>query len=283
MNKTTITAMLIAGTMLYPSVAFAEEVVEEAPPAEEVSSPEPAPEPTPEPEPAPEPEYVPPPEAFEGEGGWAVVDPKTGNVHGVTVCTASVCGPDGAWGGKMPVEYMGCTDCVLRFQTRAQESGNVVGVHSHGETEVKWNGNNSNSFSYSTGSDNNRTSGTLVPEKTMLDGNSIDTGVVNKKTTSTLENGVKIDRTQEDYLDKDLETSVLLPDWNGNSKLFSYGSEISAFESIESDVNEELVVDGFVTTDEETQETVIDEESPIVQTIRSLTESVLDFFRGLFS
>ena len=30
-------------------------------------------------------EYVPPPEAFEGLGGWAVVDPTTGFVYGVIV------------------------------------------------------------------------------------------------------------------------------------------------------------------------------------------------------
>jgi len=30
-------------------------------------------------------EYVPPPEAFEGVGGWAVIDPTTGIVYGVIV------------------------------------------------------------------------------------------------------------------------------------------------------------------------------------------------------
>jgi hypothetical protein len=183
----------------------------------------------------------------------------------------------------MPVEYMGCKDCVLRFQTRAQEDGNVVGVHSEGDTEVKWNGNDSNNFSYSWGTEDNRTSSTLIPEKTMIDGNSIDTGVVNKKNTRTLDGGVGVEQTQEDYLDEDVETKVLFPEWGESGKLFQYGSQIAAETNLKSDIDDELISEGYGTQNDETQEVVVDEENVFVKTVRVWTQSVVDFFRGIFS
>jgi len=54
-------------------------------------------------------------------GGWAVVNPETNQVHGVIVCTESVCGSNGAWAGVLPGEYMGCTNCSLKFQTKATD------------------------------------------------------------------------------------------------------------------------------------------------------------------
>jgi RimJ/RimL family protein N-acetyltransferase len=84
-----------------------------------------APSETPPSEPAAEAEYVPPPEAHEGVGGWAVVDPETGNVHGVIVGTIETFN---SRGGAIGHEYMGChSNCVLRFQTRATADGNVAG------------------------------------------------------------------------------------------------------------------------------------------------------------
>ena len=71
--------------------------------------------------------YVPPAEASEGVGGWAVVDPVTNVVHGVIVCDIQNCGPGGTFDGVLPGEYMGCTNCNLRFQTRATADGNVAG------------------------------------------------------------------------------------------------------------------------------------------------------------
>ena len=84
-------------------------------------------------------------------------------------------------------------------------------------------------------------------------------------------------------MDKDLETSILLPGWSDGPKVFDYLSQNSAVENLESDVDSELINDGYTAVDEETQETVIDEENVVVRTIRSITESVLDFFRGIFS
>jgi hypothetical protein len=63
----------------------------------------------------------------EGLGGYAIVDPSTGVVHGVIVANSS--DPFGN-GGVMPHEYMGCpAGCVIVQQSTADQNGNVAGVH----------------------------------------------------------------------------------------------------------------------------------------------------------
>jgi hypothetical protein len=63
----------------------------------------------------------------DGLGGYAVVDPSTGIVHGVVVANSS--DPFGN-GGFMPHEYMGCpAGCILVQQSTADKNGNVAGMH----------------------------------------------------------------------------------------------------------------------------------------------------------
>ena len=63
----------------------------------------------------------------EGSGGYAVVDPATGVVHGVIVANSS--DPFGN-GGVMPHEYMGCpAGCIIVQQSTADQNGNVAGIH----------------------------------------------------------------------------------------------------------------------------------------------------------
>jgi len=151
-------------------------------------------------------EYVPPPEAFEGLGGWAVIDPTTGIVYGVIV---------GDWNEEVWQEvkntrtidgYMGCPGpCALRFQTRATADGNVAGWHGT-QYHIDENGNATMSndgsvrFNELTGTfdiTNQSGSGvttqqTLVPSKTSRDANGegtsmdIHTGIVDIKTTKEL-------------------------------------------------------------------------------------------------
>ena len=75
--------------------------------------------------------------------GWAVVD-SSGVVRGVIVCQVSVCGPDGDWRGRLPVEYMGCpAGCRLVLQAQQTRDGNVAGWHG---SDVVYN-DSSNTFS----------------------------------------------------------------------------------------------------------------------------------------
>ena len=152
---------------------------------------------TPPSEPAAEPEYVPPPEAHEGVGGWAVVDPETGNVHGVIVGTIETFN---SRGGAIGHEYMGChSNCVLRFQTRATADGNVAGWHgtqTHVDAQgqatqsndgsVKWNPS-TRTFSLNNQVVGGQRSMTLVPERTARDAAGMDlgTGIVDIQTNIT--------------------------------------------------------------------------------------------------
>ena len=263
-NNIAIGTIFVLGLSFLSTPAFAEDVVEETPVVEETS--------------APEPEYVPPPEASEGIGGWAVVDPSTGNVHGVIVGSIETFN---SRNGTIGHEYMGChSDCVLRFQTRATSDGNVAGWHGS-DGSVRWNPSENN-FSINQQNGNSSYSATLVPERTARDeaGMDLHTGLVQRRSKNVTSEGIEIKQTQDDYLDEELETEILFPEWGENGKLFSYGSEIAAREGIEQDVDNELVIEGYATEDEEI---VIDEENAFVKTVRVWTKSVIDFFRGIFS
>lgn len=305
MIKNIITVVAALGLALTASPAFAEEVVEEELVVEEVvveEAPAPEPEPTPEPEPAPEPEpeYVPPPEAHEGVGGWAVVDPNTGKVHGVIVGSMKTYENRN---GVIGHEYMGCSaDCVLRFQTKATSDGNVAGYGSSGNTEVKFNNSDSTFSITDNGPDGSRSVSVLVPEKTASDpaGMDLSTGIVSRNITKK-NNDVDVE-IQEDYVDGEKDNAdIKYLTWGADTKLFNYINGRTALTDLETDVDSELLLD-FPTiestveeresVDEETgetvveeilvEETVIDEENPVVRVIRSVTESVLNFFNSLF-
>ena len=280
--------LLAAGLIIFPTnLAYAEEVVEEPVIAEESAS---------ESELAqePEPAYMPPPEASEGVGGWAIVDPNTGKVLGGIVCTIEVCGPDGEWSGKSPIEYEGCgTNCVFRFQSVAEEGGNVAGYHSDGYNDVTWNENESN-FSVTDGL--GRTS-TLIPERT--DGRGVQSGLVDIVQKTETDAGVKIEQRQKDFYDEEKETDILFPEWGERGKLFRYLSQLEADQNIQKDIDSGLISEGYTTerkttdtsADEktgeeittETIEIIVDEDNAFVKIVRQWTESVIDFFRGIFS
>jgi hypothetical protein len=221
--------------------------------------------------------YVPPAEASEGVGGWAVVDPVTNVVHGVIVCDIQNCGPGGTFDGVLPGEYMGCTNCNLRFQTRATADGNVAGYSGHSydssggvsnDGSVKWEpSDNSFSINNETNSSDGvtKTKKKLVPSKTASDGTNLETGFENIETNyeSNAINGskVKIDMVQPD-IDSPSSITVNYPTWRN----FQYDSVESLKTNIESDVESALV----------------SEEEPIMSTIRLLTEKVKNFFGMLF-
>lgn len=288
---------------------------EEAPPAEPPAAEAPVQD-APAPEASPtEPEYVPPPEAAEGVGGWAVVDPETGNVHGVIVGTLDTFN---TWGGKIGQEYMGCTaNCVLRFQTRATADGNVAGWHGTStqidangnavqtnDGSVKWNAQ-TRTFSIGTQHSGGVTTRTLVPELTARDSQRSDlsTGVINIETRALMSADGQSARVRVFQDSLSSPTSLLTiehPLWSPEAKTFSYllregwRQDPSIVEEtlggIGSDVDEALVADGYTATEtvvhEETGETtetvVLDSEDGFVVAIQSVTRQVLDFLGSLF-
>lgn len=241
--------LLFSLLLLLPAPAFAEEVA-------------PAPEPVVE-----APAYEPPAEAYNGEGGWAVVDPVTNVVHGVVVCTADVCGPNGSWAGVLPGEYMGCTNCSLRFQTRKTDDGNVAGWHG---PDVKFD-NTDNTFNITENSSNDN--GTtqvkkkLIPSQTASDGKRLETGIVNIETkfesTSVNDSTVKIDMTQPN-VDSPSSITVNYPAW----KTLNYDSVEELKTNLDNDVDTELEQDGYD----------LEIPSTFVETVKYLTDKVKQFF-----
>jgi hypothetical protein len=274
-----------------------------------------APSETPPSEPAAEAEYVPPPEAHEGVGGWAVVDPETGNVHGVIVGTIETFN---SRGGAIGHEYMGChSNCVLRFQTRATADGNVAGWHgtqTHVDAQgqatqsndgsVKWNPA-TRTFSLNNQVVGGQRSMTLVPERTARDAAGMDlgTGIVDIQTNITREAQGQTARVrvfQSDLQDASSDVSLVFPLWSPEGKTFSYvlgqswlganQDSQAALDQITLDVDGALAADGYTTdessldpdTGEEVTETVVDDNNAFVQAIRSVTQSVVEFLGTMF-
>ena len=265
-------------------------------------------------------EYVPPPEAFEGVGGWAVIDPTTGIVYGVIV---------GDWNAETWEEvkntrtvdgYMGCpAPCALRFQTRATADGNVAGWHGT-QTNVDADGNATQTndgsvrFDQSTGNfqinnqtGDSSTSQTLVPEKTSRDANGegrsmdLGTGIVDIRTSKKIVSGsesASVDTYRSDLSDTTVDAVIALPGLGSEGTLeYVFGSRentslepVSEIGQVRTDLISILMGMGFTTTletiDEETGEVssteVIDESNTFVSAILTVTQGIVDFLSSLF-
>jgi hypothetical protein len=253
-------------------------------------------------------EYVPPPEAFEGLGGWAVIDPRTGFVYGVIV---------GNWNEEVWQEvkntrtidgYMGCPGpCALRFQTRATADGNVAGWHG---TQFHVDGSYSNDgsvrFNEQTGTfeinsqsgSGAKTQQTLVPSKTSRDvngeGTSMDlnTGIVETTTSATIEasgESATVRAIKRKSADSTLEGTVSFNGLGpvGTVTINGFGS-LEA-KSLESSVISILMYQGFTRTEtlvneesgEETSTQVLDDSNSFVNAILQLSQEVGIFLDSL--
>jgi hypothetical protein len=75
-------------------------------------------------------------ETGESIGGFAVVNPETGIVHGVITGSIEYFGGNNRTMGH---EYMGCpAGCLIVQQSTADQNGNVVGVNTNENIEVKY-------------------------------------------------------------------------------------------------------------------------------------------------
>lgn len=257
-------------------------------------------------------EYVPPPEAFEGLGGWAVIDPRTGFVYGVIV---------GNWNEEVWQEvkntrtidgYMGCPGpCALRFQTRATADGNVAGWHGT-QFHVDENGNPGYSndgsvrFNELTGTfEINSQSGsgattqqTLVPSKTSRDvngeGTSMDihTGIVETTTSATIEaagESASVRATRRKSADSTLEGTVRFNGLGPIGTVTINDFDNLGAKSLESSVISILIYQGFTRTEtlvneesgEETSTQVLDNSNSFVKAILQLSQEVGIFLDSL--
>jgi hypothetical protein len=265
-------------------------------------------------------EYVPPPEAFEGPGGWAVIDPTIGIVYGVIV---------GDWNAETWEEvkntrtvdgYMGCpAPCELRFQTRATADGNVAGWHGT-QTNIDSDGRASQTndgsvrFDQSSGTfqinnqtgDGTSTTETLVPEKTSRDANGqgrtmdLGTGIVDIRTSKRIASGsesASVDTYRSDLVDTTVDAVIALPGLGSDGTLeYVFGTRgttssepVNELGQVRTDLVSILMGMGFTKTvnsvDEETGEEssteVLDESNIFVSAILNVTQGIVDFLSSL--
>jgi hypothetical protein len=290
LSKLSVIITTLILTFFVSSPSFAEEVAPETP--AETSAPAPV---------ETTPAYEPPAEAMNGVGGWAVVDPVTGNVHGVIVATIDTFRERN---GVIGHEYMGCaSNCVLRFQTRATDDGNVAGWHGTqtnidangnasqtNDGSVKWNDTTKNFTIKNSSTDSTKAkvtrTQTLIPEKTASDGKNLHTGIVDINTeydSSTISGQrVKGSTKQQNLEDKNSAINVEFPNW-AEGKNLTYENPNLFVENIDSDVENELKKDGLDTTANPDTELVEESEDVVfVKAIKALTENVKSFFSSLF-
>jgi hypothetical protein len=258
-------------------------------------------------------EYVPPPEAFQGVGGWAVVD-GNGNVYGVIVGDFNEQVWEEVKNTRTVDGYMGCpAPCGLRFQTRATADGNVAGWHGT-QTNVDSDGNasqtNDGSVRYDapsgnfeiTNDDGNgaTTVQTLIPEKTSrnADGTgtsmNLSTGIVDIRTSKRITSGSEsadVTIYRENLADSTADVEASLPSVSNTTLRYVFGGETGAStDEVESDLVSILIGMGLTTTvtsvDEETGEEtsteVLDESNPFVSAVLNVGRGIVEFLTSLF-
>ena len=258
-------------------------------------------------------EYVPPPEAFQGVGGWAVVD-GNGNVYGVIVGDFNEQVWEEVKDTRTVDGYMGCpAPCGLRFQTRATADGNVAGWHGT-QTNVDADGNasqtNDGSVRYDapsgnfeiTNDDGNgaTTVQTLIPEKTSRNedgtGTSMDlsTGIVDIRTSKRITSGSEsadVTIYRENLADSTADVEASLPSVSNTTLRYVFGGENGAStDEVEPDLVSILIGMGLTTTvtsvDEETGEEtsteVLDESNPFVSAVLNVGRGIVEFLTSLF-
>ena len=258
-------------------------------------------------------EYVPPPEAFQGLGGWAVVD-GNGNVYGVIVGDFNEQVWEEVKDTRTVDGYMGCpAPCGLRFQTRATADGNVAGWHGT-QTNVDSDGNasqtNDGSVRYDapsgnfeiTNDDGNgaTTVQTLIPEKTSrnADGTgtsmNLSTGIVDIRTSKRITSGSEsadVTIYRENLADSTADVEASLPSVSNTTLRYVFGGETGAStDEVESDLVSILIGMGLTTTatsvDEETGEEtsteVLDESNPFVSAVLNVGRGIVEFLTSLF-
>lgn len=291
MTYKVLISLFLAGALSFPATtAFAEEMpadntqdtsaseptTEAAP--EPIADPEPAPAETAEIAPAPEPAYEPEPApsvAPDEPAGYAVVDPDTGNVLNIIVCTKSVCGAGGSFGGKLYDPASGITGDLV-YQTPPgsggyRSAGNDYKVTYKKDTEVF----QIESKSIVGGRQQTNTS-TLDPKN---GGRSTLTEIKSKITydeagTNTGYQSIEVETEADDLSDTTSKVTVLLPQLNEGS-IFDYADELMAQQNLKSDVDavlEEPIV----------LESPDYKEEEVKSTIQKLVDNVVNWLKSIF-
>jgi len=214
-------------------------------------------------------------------GGWAVVNPETNQVHGVIVCTESVCGSTGSWGGVLPGEYMGCTNCSLKFQTKATDDGNVAGWHGENVTYIPEDETFEMTNNYSTEDGDVEQVMVVTPSQTASDGKDLYTGVKTKiklKTKPVNGQTATVDTVQQGTKGSVATIEVTYDQWTATSPLRYESDNLGNEFENNIDSNIESIFDNRYSNPEKEEEY----RNMFYETITTLTSKVKNFISSLF-
>jgi hypothetical protein len=227
--------------------------------------------------------------APEAEDTWAVVDPNTGNVLNIIVCTQSMCGTGGVTGGKLQDGETGIVGDLVRQGTQAT-GGWRTDTQYGGGTRVTYD-RDTKSFDvkHQSGADSS-TSFRITPQE----GQDWKVSDIGSSTTERSGDTSATLRTfRFDLQDPTLSATLELPDVGGGTVL-SYAIGLRTNEPSERprlldqiavDVDTLLFEDGYVITETnldqetgaETTTEVLDSSNDFVVAIREVTSAVVDW------
>ena len=244
-------------------------------------------------EPSPEPEEsAPPPQepSPEPEDTWAVVDPETGNVLNIIVCTESMCGKDGVTGGKLEDGETGIVGNLVRQGSQSQGGWRSGGGH-----QVTWQEEEGSFLVESNNGVDSSSSMRVVPRQ----GEDFvykDIGTTNRFNSGDETATLRTNRS--DFENPIVEVELEFPGLGQNGRLLSYWLELHdsggddarrALDQIGSDVDSILVEEGFTVeqsdldddSGERLAQNAPDGNHPFVGSIRKITAAVVGFLGGL--
>jgi hypothetical protein len=196
------------------------------------------------------------------------------------------------WESRNSSRY--CSDCTLRFQGSASDSGNVAG---YGSGSARYNGDSSATFQVGSGA----STSTLNPDRTFGHNGNYDPALTDIRTDNTFRSGdtsANVRTYRSDYQDSTVDATLGLPDLGESGSLLTYEMETrtsesserpSALDQISLDVDSLLMENGYVATDltideetgEETTTQTVDSENTFVAGIRDVAQSVVEFLSSL--
>jgi len=226
----------------------------------------------------------------EPEDTWAVVDPATGNVLNVIVCTESMCGRDGVTGGTLEDGVTGIVGNLVRQGSQSQGGWRSGGGH-----QVTWQ-EEQGSFLVESSNGNDSSSSMRVVPREGKDFVYRDIGTTNR--FSSGDESATVSTNRSDFENPTLRVDIDFPGLGQTGSLLTYWMENRnpdgdagrrALDQIGLDVDSILIEEGFAVeeiyvnedTGERSTTRTLDSSNSFVVSIREITAAVVGFLGSL--
>lgn len=220
---------------------------------------------------------------------WAVVDPNTGDVLNIIVCTQSMCGPGGGFGGKIVDGTTGIVGDLVR-----QGPSGQGGWRSGGGTSVTYE-KESGSFRVEQKNGDVTNSFRVAPQ---AERDFVYKDIESSTTKKSGDTSATLRTFRPDFQTPWIDGTISFPDIGPNGSVLSYGLSLggeeatdrpAALDRIAQDVDLLLIENGYGTTEstaneqtgEEENAVIVDAGNTFVVAIREVTTSLVEFLSSL--